>query len=379
MKYDRVGLLVALLLLTSCALLERPYSTHNDGPAGYGAWFALLQNLKLAPERWERKYSALTEETNGAVLIRINQTVAIREDLLAWVREGNILIELESSGAAATQAERTIPVPAILQTHLAQGLNIPATLHGQRQALEKRILTVLETPEEAQQSSLALGTDQDPLLIVQPLGEGIYIYGVIADLAQNRWLSRPQNFQLWTNLLGHYLPESRTPIYVDEVIHGYGPSEVDRSNSAPSWLTYLAASPLALLFWQVGFVGLVWLIGANQRLDLPQPAPTPSRANTQEYINALAATYQRAGAQRLVFTLLFEDFRQQLARKLGVTADDSQLITWAQNARLGESIVDLQTLSQEVRQTTPLTDRDLLARVDLLIQIQRASEENLRH
>jgi hypothetical protein len=365
-----------MVSLSGCGLLEQTYSTHNNSPMGYGATFDLLEKLNLTPERWEKRYSELTEEPTGAMLLRVDEVVPLRPDLLLWVREGNTLIELENPTPLSPPPPDTRHrVPPGLGLHIPEaGIQTTSALGIDRMTLAKRIATVVDSEAEAGQSSLILGDNKQPLLIVQPLGEGLYIYGVIPDLAINRRLFEPENFQFLTNLIYRFRPSREAPLYFDEVIHGYGPQNQPESDGSSHWWNYFIASPLALIFGQAVLILVLWIVGRNQRLSPVQPSPEPVRASNLEYIEALAATYQRAGASRLILSLLLEDLRKYLTRKLGAigTRDDQLLVTlWNQDLRRQNSTVQLQALLMEARSTTPLSPNDLLARVDIIHRLKQ--------
>ncbi|WP_287129853.1 DUF4350 domain-containing protein [Candidatus Cyanaurora vandensis] len=369
--FKLVGLLL-VVALGGCALLERPYSTHNNGPTGYGAWFALLQKLKLQPERWENRYQILVEGPPGAMLIRVNSKVPLRPDLLRWVRAGNVLIELESpQPLTPTPSDQTLIIPTTLGVH-TRSVQVARGEGKGRTAFEERMLTLVESDEEVAASALALGSNPDPRLVIQPLGEGLYIYGTVADLALNRRLQQTGNYQFFANLVLRYRPGADAPVYMDEVLHGYGPQEAPTAAGTP-WWGYLLASPLALILVQIVVLLVAVILGANQRLGLPLPAPTRTRASNAEYLEALASTYERAGASRLVLGLLLEDFRQWLSLRLSGLKhlEDSQLITlWNQDPRRSATTPQLQGLLNEGTRTGPLRPGELLARVDLLNRLR---------
>jgi hypothetical protein len=289
------------------------------------------------------------------MLVRIAGRVAPREDLVDWVRQGNVLIELESSTVGADQ---TVTVPPSLADHIPRGIR--GAGGALRERFEQRLKSITDDEDEQQNSALALGTAEQPRLVILPLDDGLYIYGTLADLAPNKQLKQDSNFQFLSNLIQRYRPTPTGAIYVDEVIHGYGPQEQPQSSEA-NWLTYLWASPLALILVQGGLVTLIWVVSKNQNLGLPQTVPQPARATNAEYIDALAATYERAGASRLALNLLVEQFR----RRFG-SVDQDLLRRWQ-----GRSNVELRALLEEAQQTNPLNPADLLARADLLHRLEQ--------
>ncbi len=359
----RLALVFLGLGLTGCALFERPYSSYNNGPQGYGAFYALLEKLDVQPQRWQKKYADLAKEPAGAVLIRVKEEVPLDDELIQWVRSGNVLIELEAKVPEAPQ-DKAVEVPRSLGIHIPQSIEV--TKLARREAVFKeRLIAVTTGPQEAIESSIVLGTNSDPLLVIQPLEEGAYMYGSIPDLAINRRLDQDSNYQFLVNLALIYRLNDAAPIYLDEVIHGYGPSTQEPQEGL-SWWDYFAASPFILMAVQGLFLTLVYLVGKNQPLGLPQPAPETLRTNNAEYIDALAATYERAGAGRMVFGLLVDQFRQNLGQRMGIPRPaDEQLIAQSTDP------VQLQGLLEEAKQATPLSNSELLARVDRLHRLSR--------
>jgi len=332
-----LGLLVLMGLLT----LSTPKtsslasgSTWNRNPDGYGAWYDYMDERGVAIHRWRRPVRELLQqqaEQKTATLVQVHPDFwpadgswAQRPWLDEWLRRGNTLVVLGMS----------YPVTAApFETQVPSDWG-PVTIATRRRAAEEG------TP--------LLQDEYGWLVWRQQRAAGQLIVSVTPHLAANAYQQAAGNFPLLADLVS----ETAGPIWVDEYLHGYQETSAPEPGKAEapvsdSWLTYLANTPLLLLFGQIAGISLLWGLAQNRYLGRPQRLQPPVVDNSTAYIQALAEVLYKAKSHQFVADTLAAAERRHLQQRLGLGTGpvDDATLTQAWHQATGRPAEELRFLT----------------------------------
>jgi len=334
-----IAAIVLVSLVSAPNNRSRLGSTYSRTPAGYGAWYAYMQNRGTPVQRWQKPPSELSKQKTQITLLRVlsqpNSGLSYAER--QWVERGNTLIIL--------------------------GVRQPVTLadFSTKQQNDELINIKIDTRRRAeiskQQQSL-LGDRYGAVVWQEKIGAGQVIFCVTPDLAANAYQDYPNNYKY----LAQLVTQPNRSIWVDEYIHGYRDKEIRERAGERDFLSYLAQRPLAAALFQAAIVLIVFILASNRRFRQPATLTVAIADNSTAYIEALAGVLQQAQASDFVIDTVGNAEQKQLQQALGlgqIPLERQELIqAWVQQT--GRSPVELEQLLQLHGQKRRPSDKDLL-------------------
>lgn len=156
------------------------------------------------------------------------------------------------------------------------------------------------------------------------LGKGRIFVAADALLFTNYALDSPDNAIFVTNLVrAHVQPSPNSAIYFDERQHGEN-VKGDGSDEKRSWAYYLWRPPLRFAVLQVLFASLLTWMLFGRRLGAPVPLPDNDPVTrASHFAQAMGALLQKGKRPRVAAEILGDEFRRNLAGRLGMSAHDS--------------------------------------------------------
>jgi len=314
--------LIAVIALVIITLVSAPSrggggqqgSTYGRSPAGYGAWYATMQQRpETKVRRWQKPISRLLDNppSDRLTLLQIGDGLNILnpdEPLAEWVAKGNVLIRL-GARAPVTDASFT------------RFLNHPAGI------------VMVETRRRNADSDGILTDEHGAVVWQQAIGNGQLIYASTPYLAANAYQERAGNFALLTDIV----TKPGLPIWVDEFLHGYkDPDVIQAETEGGNLLAYLARTPLSLLALQAGIILLLSFWG-QRRMGSPIAVSNPAVDNSEAYITAMAQVLRKAECSEFVVDTIGKAERQEIQKALGLGVDpvpSEQIVTaWTQQTK----------------------------------------------
>ena len=308
--------LIALGVIILITLIAAPNnnkiytgSTYNRTPAGYGAWYAFMQQQGVNIVRWQKPFNALNQnfkdEKSTITLLQVNgklQPLLLSSQKEEWVKSGNNLIIL-----GVYQPVANTKFTSMLQSAFG---NVQ---------IETRRRHELKKNEET-----SLKDSFGAVVWQQKLGKGKITYSTTPFLAANAYQDNVSNFRYLEDLV----KQDKNIIYVDEYIHGYKDAKVRQTEGKGDLFSYLAQTPLSAALIQVGFVLLVVIWAKNRRFGKPINLKTRVVDNSEEYIHALAEVLEKADCNDFVVEMIGkeEQLRLQKALSLGQRLLDKQIV-----------------------------------------------------
>jgi hypothetical protein len=123
----------------------------------------------------------------------------------------------------------------------------------------------------------------DAGVLTRQLGAGRIVWWIGSAPLLNRGIEEPGHLELLLNSLGD--PGGRTILW-DEYYHGYG----------RGFASYLAGTPLVAAFAQLALIGALALFTLGRRRAPIRPLVVEPRTSAMEFVEAMAALYQKARA-----------------------------------------------------------------------------------
>lgn len=316
-------------------------STYGKSPAGYSAWYALMEDKNIPIERWKKDFDALIEqsESHPIVFFRINdkfRNISINKQELNWIKKGNIFVIL-GKRYPVTEA------PFSSEHDTPQG-----------------IIKIETTRRNPQASSILLEDQFGAILGEKNIGQGKIIYSTTPYLAANAYQDNFSNHEFLAALIESHNPQK---IWVDEYIHGYREQEEKEVEEQEEGVfVYLSQTPFAILLIQTLIIVLIALWSHNWRWK-KRATLTPSVTNnSQAYIEALASLLQKASRSDFILDTVGKQEQLKLQKELGMTTrklDDQGLIdAWHQQTE--QSVTQLRKLLRFKSQQRSWSDLQLL-------------------
>ncbi len=165
-------------------------------------------------------------------------------------------------------------------------------------------------------------------------GKGHVFVASDALIFTNYALSKPDTAVFTTNLVrAHVPPAASAVVYFDERSHGddtpVGEKDINKNLAYYLWRPPLRYAVLQLLFAGI----LLWGLFGRR---LGSPVPLPDRENVtraSQFAGAMGTLLHKSNRPKVAATVLGDEFRRTLARRLGMSPHDSDALL-AQRAAL---------------------------------------------
>ncbi|MEB3217131.1 MAG: DUF4350 domain-containing protein [Nostocales cyanobacterium 94392] len=314
-------------------------STYNRAPAGYGAWYAFMEQQDVKIVRWQKSFKDLEDEKITGTLLQINgnlQPLFIDNSQTEWVKSGNNLIIL-GVFQPVTNAEFT----SNLESKTGNVI------------IETRRRHQLNKKEES-----SLKDTFGAVVWQQKIGKGKVIYSTTPLIAANAYQDNISNFQYLADLV----KQDKDTIYIDEYIHGYKDSKVRDREGEGDLFSYLAKTPLFPALIQVGFILLVIILAQNRRFGQPLNLKTRIVDSSEEYIQALAQVLEKADCHDFVVEMIGkeEQLKLQKALYLGQQLLEKQTIINAWTEQIKTNTTQLNEVLSMGHRKHRISERELL-------------------
>jgi hypothetical protein len=315
-------------------------STYNHASAGYGAWYAFMQQQGISIKRWQKPFSDIQSEDSAVTFLQISSYA--RETILdsqerEWVEKGNTLVIL-GAGARVTEAEFS-------------------TMQKSPQGEIK--IDTRRRYRKADSKEVDLGDRFGAVVWEKNYKQGKVIFSTTPYLAANAYQDYLSNFKYLASLV----TTKNNTVFVDEYIHGYKDADVRKKESEGDLSSFFGKTPLFPILVQVCILLLVLTWAQNRRFGKPVALETPVVDNSEAYIQALAGVLQKADTTEFVVEMVGKQEQLQLQKALGlgqILLERQALIDfWVE--KTGASAAELDAVLKLESGKQPISERDLLS------------------
>jgi Domain of unknown function (DUF4350) len=346
-------------------------STYSRTPSGYAGWYSYMETQGVKISRWQKNFEALTKSSKFPItLIRIYPELSlVGADEQDWVAKGNHLILLGMRAAASEANFSSVLVSEFgdvkIDTTRRFKYELPK-LQGEKLALNIDLDKDLGFPSPtsfdfASSSPLVSKSmasrshefmSKQQKILSDRFGsiiwkseepkKGSIITATTPYLAANAYQDQTGNYKLLASLATAH----KTPIYVDEFIHGYKDKDAEeKTETEKDLITYLMATPLFAAAAQALIVLLVFIFAQSRRLGAAIAPEIPSVNNSQAYIEALSSVLQKSQRHEFVWKAIAKAEQQKLQQKLGIgRKEDREILITAWATQTGRPESELREL-----------------------------------
>ena len=315
-------------------------STFGKSPDGYGAWYQYMSEKEIPIKRWRKPFSQFIKEnaqdttTYVQILSKadfIGSAVDLSKSESDWVSKGNtgvIIGKYEPATAAPFESS----IPYRQQTLSDNQIKIKTTRRYRQQKRTKaKIKSILKDRYGA-------------VVWQEQIGKGKVIYCTTPYLAANAYQDYPDNYEFLAELV-----DDHKTIWIDEYIHGYKDKQTIAKEQRENILSYLAKTPLYLLFIQTVLIAIIAAVAGFRRFGISIKPKTVIADNSTAYIDALAGVLEKAQSTDFVVEAIAKDEQRKLQKSLGLgksLVDQESLITaWKQQGGAESDLYQLLKVS----------------------------------
>lgn len=356
--------LVSIVTARTAPAPAAAYDSADFGPDGYRAWAELLAREGTPTGRFRLRPIELDAATDTLVSAQPPASAAADPEartaadiaaLAAWVRRGGHLVYAGRNARLAAAERRLLELPQAVPDVGARGgfTGTAAPIVRSLDALGRDRMRLAQSA-----GRVVLADGSGVIAVRYPFGHGSIVAMSDAAPFANANIGRADNARL-AYVLG--VPgRSGGLVAFDDGLHG---ALVDRPWYRALPLPVRVSLAIGGLAFVVGLIGSALGTGTPMRLEPPRE---PSSA---EFIDALAALYERTGARAAARAVLAHDAFARAARASGAAADSSpEALAAALSGRVGGA--DLRRLADDLERV-PLTDRELLASAQLAYSVRK--------
>ncbi len=298
-------------------------SSYSAGNNGTKAAFLLLAQMGYAPQRWTANPRKLADLPPHATLILADPMPSDEGDVEAvrqFLRNGGRVL---ATGVSFAQFVPGRPIHA--GTPHFQWKDYPP---HEPSELTRGIHAITLAPkfyfDGEKMDAPFLDGDESPVTRFS-YGAGEVIWWSTSDPMSNSGIRERDNAQLLLNSVGD---PGRGPVLWDEYFHQGGKTVIDS----------ILASPLRWGLLQAALIGALVCLTYSRQFGPARQSVAAARLAPMEFVETLAALYQRSGAAHIAVEIVYEQFRGALQRRFSVRTDaDAAQVAAAIAAHLPEA------------------------------------------
>jgi hypothetical protein len=308
-----LALVLAVFLVSTdrgSGALPSSYSAGNDGTK---AAYLLLGQMGYSPKRWTESPRGLADLPPHSTLILADPIPGDESDMDAvrqFLSKGGRVVATGRGFASFVPGH---PVHAG-RPHFQWKSYRPHEPSDLTRGIEEITLApkFYFDPENAE--APFLDGDESPVTRFS-YGAGEVIWWSTTEPMSNSGIREKDNAQLLLNSMGD---AGRGPVLWDEYFHQGGRTVVDS----------VLASPLRWGLLQAALIGALVCLTYSRKFGPARSSIATSRLAPMEFVETLAALYQKAEAAHIAVEIVYEQFRGALQRRFSVrtSADDARVI-----------------------------------------------------
>jgi flagellar basal body-associated protein FliL len=326
---DIALLAVAIALITTFNLLGAhngeeqaqsldSYSSYDAASGGYRAWYELLQREKIGVERFEQRPAFLDRKLDTLVWSEPiefdpRQTSNTKADIRAlqdWVKAGGRFVYLGHDENAAKQGVLKLPRTKALKNAKDDGKNLTIAAELSSEGVGRVAFDTNLRWKAPKRATVLVADAAGPLALSYSYGKGQVVAVLDETAFENARIARADNARL-----AYVLANPRRAgalVAFDEAAHGYLVPETWWQIMPRPLLIALAIAVVALV---------VAFTGAAIRLGPPLTPPARTDATSAEFIDSLAALFERGRAATKALEEVARSTTRIVAVALGVPDD----------------------------------------------------------
>jgi len=312
--------------------LPSSYSAGNDGTK---AAFLLLQQMGYSPTRW-------TENPRGLASLPSNSTLILAEPMPSedgdveavrqFLRRGGRVV---ATGTGFTRFVPKHTAPSG-KPHFQWKSYRPHEPSDLTRGIDEIVLAPQISFRSEGSESPFLEGDENPVTRFS-YGAGEVIWWSTTEPMSNSGIREKDNAQLLLNSVGE---AGRGPVLWDEYFHQGGRTVVDS----------VLASPLRWGLLQAALIGALVCLTYSRQFGPARLSVAAPRLAPMEFVETLAALYQKARAAHIAVKIVYEQFRGALQRRFSVrtNADAALVVATIVDHLPQESAEDIRVLIHKI-------------------------------
>lgn len=299
------GIVIMALLILGDSMPENvytPYTTHSAQPNGTKAIMLLLKQEGVPVAEL---LTAAPEKEGLMILVKPAEQSLQDQDwqqMLAWVEKGNTLL-------LASNNEKDLYEKfgyKVTKTNNAKD-GLISSDNPLLADVGQLALTGKTRLKKDNSMLFAYGDDDGVYLAESAKGKGRVIFLTDPEILTNQQIKQKDNLILFLNIVRLY---GQKGIWFNEYSHGYTLPKASRNMF--TWPFRLVTIQLAL-----GVLLLFYYWG--KRFGRPIPLPPKVGRISGNYVSSMANIYRQGQARKLILENIYEDFKKNAARYLGVS------------------------------------------------------------
>jgi hypothetical protein len=335
-------------------------SSYSTGNSGTKAAYLLLGQMGYRPQRWTENPRGLAGLPPHATLILADPMPAEDGDVEAvreFLRKGGRVV---ATGVSFAQFVPEQPIHAG-KLHFEWKSYRP----HEPSELTRGINEIALAPKfyfDSQKSDAPfLDGDESPVTRF-PYGAGEVIWWSTTDPMSNSGIRESDNAQLLLNSVGD---AGRGPVLWDEYFHQGGKTVVDS----------VLESPLRWALLQAALIGALVCLTYSRQFGPARQSVATSRLAPMEFVETLAALYQKSEAAHIAVEIVYEQFRGALQRRFSIrTGDDAAHVAAAIADYLpAENAADTAALIHRIEEAVRNSDLQIQEATSLIGEMHKLS------
>jgi Domain of unknown function (DUF4350) len=281
-------------------------SSYSSGNSGTKAAYLLLEQTGYAPKRWTSDPRKLAEVAPNATLILADPEVSEQADIESvrnFIRKGGRVVTTGVGASIFFPFKRMQPG----MPHFRWKSYKPVEPSDLTRGIQEIELATQFYFREADGEIPFRDEEERPVLRFH-YGAGEVIWWSSADPMTNAAIREKDNAQLLLNSIGE---PGRGPVLWDEYFHEGTKTVVDS----------ILASPLRWGLLQAALIGCVVCLTFSRRFGPVRDSVATSRLAPMEFVETLAALYERSGASQISVEIVNARFRAALHRRFSIALD----------------------------------------------------------